>query len=115
MEAPLNVVALEKSNGYKGRYHVLHGSISPVDGVGPDDLKIRELLDRLGGDTPVKEVILATNPTTEGEATAMYIHRLLKPLGIHITRIARGIPFGGDIEYADEMTLNKAMEGRKAY
>ena len=115
VEEPLDMVALEKSGTYHGVYHVIHGAISPVDGIGPDDLKIKELLSRIKDNKKVKEIILATNPTMEGEATAMYIQRLISPLGIHITRIARGIPFGGDIEYADEMTLTKAMEGRKAY
>ncbi|HRY60439.1 MAG TPA: recombination mediator RecR [Patescibacteria group bacterium] len=115
VEEPLDILAFEKSGYFKGLYHVLQGSISPVDGIGPDDLKIKELLERIGKDSEIKEIILATNPTTEGEATAMYIHRLIYPLGINITRIARGIPFGGDIEYADEVTLNKSLEGRKAY
>uniref|UniRef100_A0A7C4R2S1 Recombination protein RecR n=1 Tax=candidate division CPR3 bacterium TaxID=2268181 RepID=A0A7C4R2S1_UNCC3 len=115
VEEPLDILAFEKSGYFKGLYHVLQGAISPVDGIGPDDLKIKELLERIGRSTEIKEIILATNPTTEGEATAMYIHRLISPLGISVTRIARGIPFGGDIEYADEVTLNKAMEGRKAY
>ncbi len=115
VEEPLDIMALEKPGYYKGLYHVLQGSLSPVDGIGPDDLNIKELLDRLHKKSGVKEIILATNPTTEGEATALYIHRLVEPLGISITRIARGIPFGGDIEYADEMTLRKAMEGRKEY
>jgi len=115
VEEPLDILALERSGFYKGLYHVLHGAISPVDGIGPDDLKIKELISRLGVDTKIKEIILATNATTEGEATAMYIQRLVSPLGVAVTRIARGIPFGGDIEYADEITLNKAMEGREAY
>jgi len=115
VEEPLDILALERSGFYKGLYHVLHGAISPVDGIGPDDLKIKELLSRLGGDNKIKEIILATNPTTEGEATAMYIQKLISPLGISVTRIARGIPFGGDIEYADDVTLGKALEGRKAY
>lgn len=115
VEEPLDIIAFEKSGYFKGLYHVLMGSISPVDGVGPDDLKIKELLERIGKNPEIKEIILATNPTTEGEATAMYIHRLMSPLGLSITRIARGIPFGGDIEYADEVTLSKSLEGRKAY
>lgn len=116
VEDPLDILALEKGGFYKGLYHVLHGAISPVDGIGPDELKIRELIERLGKEgAKVKEIILATNPSAEGEATAMYIQKLISPLGIVVTRIARGIPFGGDIEYTDELTLNKALEGRKAY
>jgi len=112
MESPKDVTALEKTKEYNGLYHVLHGAISPMDGVGPEDIKIKELISRL---TPeVKEVIMATNPTVEGEATAMYIARLLKSMGITVTRIAHGIPVGGDIEYADEVTLTRAIEGRRA-
>ncbi len=111
MESPKDVTALEKTREYKGLYHVLHGVISPMDGVGPEDIKIKELIARLNSD--VREVIMATNPTVEGEATAMYIARLLKPMGISVTRIAHGIPVGGDIEYADEITLARAMEGRR--
>lgn len=111
MESPKDVTALEKTREYKGLYHVLHGVISPMDGVGPEDIKIKELIARL--DSNVSEVIMATNPTVEGEATAMYIARLLKPMGISVTRIAHGIPVGGDIEYADEITLARAMEGRR--
>ena len=111
MESPKDVTALEKTREYNGLYHVLHGSISPIDGVGPEDIKIKELIARLSGE--VTEVIMATNPTVEGEATAMYIARLLKPMGIKVTRIAHGIPVGGDIEYADEVTLSRAMEGRR--
>ena len=111
MESPKDVTALEKTKEYNGLYHVLHGAISPMDGVGPEDIKIKELISRL---TPeVTEVIMATNPTVEGEATAMYIARLLKPMGITVTRIAHGIPVGGDIEYTDEVTLSRAMEGRR--
>ena len=106
-----DVVAMEKTHEFKGLYHVLHGSISPMDGVGPDDIKIKELLARLMDGT-VKEVILATNPRVEGEATSMYIAKLIKPMGIRVTRIAHGIPIGGDIEYTDEFTLGKALEGR---
>ena len=106
-----DVVAMEKTHEYKGLYHVLHGSISPMDGVGPDDIKIKELLARLMDGT-VKEVILATNPRVEGEATSMYIAKLIKPMGIRVTRIAHGIPVGGDIEYTDEFTLGRALEGR---
>jgi recombination protein RecR len=112
MENPRDVVAMEKTREYKGLYHVLHGAISPMEDIGPEDIRIKELLLRLQDDT-VKEVILATNPTIEGEATAMYISRLIKPLGIKATRIAHGIPVGGDLEYADEVTLVKAMEGRR--
>lgn len=106
-----DVVAMEKTHEFKGVYHVLHGSISPMNGVGPDDIKIKELLARLM-DGKVKEVILATNPRVEGEATAMYISKLVKPLGIKVTRIAHGIPVGGDLEYTDEVTLSRALEGR---
>ena len=112
MENPRDVVAMEKTREYKGLYHVLHGAISPMEDIGPEDIRIKELLLRLQDDT-VKEVILATNPTIEGEATAMYISRIIKPLGIKTTRIAHGIPVGGDLEYADEVTLVKAMEGRR--
>ncbi|HUV52173.1 MAG TPA: recombination mediator RecR [Dehalococcoidia bacterium] len=112
VKEPLDILALERTGQYKGLYHVLHGVISPMDGVGPDDLKIKELLQRLKSDS-VKEVILATNPNLEGEATAMYLHRLLLPLGIRITRLARGLPVGGDLEYADEVTLTHALEGRQ--
>lgn len=113
VEDPLDVLALERSS-YKGLYHVLHGSISPLENIGPEELKIRELLPRLKDGT-IKEVILATNTTMEGEATAMYIDRLISPLGIKVTRIARGLPVGGDIEYADETTLTRALEGRKEF
>lgn len=112
VEQPRDVVAMEKTRDYKGLYHVLQGAISPMEGVGPDDIRIRELLQRLG-DGRVQEVILATNPNLEGEATAMYLARLLKPLGLKVTRIARGLPVGGDLEYADEVTLAKALEGRR--
>src|SRR5690625_989450 len=103
---------MEKSREYKGEYHVLHGVISPMDNVGPDDLKVKELLARLTNGQ-VKEIILATNPTVEGEATALYLAKLIKPLGIKVTRIAHGIPVGGDLEYCDEVTLSKAMENRR--
>lgn len=106
-----DIIAIEKIHEYKGLYHVLHGSISPMDGIGPDDIKIKELLARLM-DGSVKEVILATNPKVEGEATAMYISKLIKPMGIKTTRLAHGIPVGGDLEYTDEFTLGKAFEGR---
>lgn len=113
VEDPLDVLALEKAN-YKGLYHVLHGVISPLDNIGPSEIHIKELLPRLK-DGQVKEIILATNPTMEGEATAMYIQRLIQSLGIKVTRIARGLPVGSDLEYADETTLSRALEGRKEY
>jgi len=106
-----DVFAMERTHEYKGVYHILHGSISPMNGIGPDDIKIKELLTRLMDGT-VKELILATNPRVEGEATSMYISKLVKPMGIKVTRIARGIPIGGDLEYTDEITLIKALEGR---
>ncbi len=106
-----DVVAMERTHEFKGVYHVLHGSISPMNGVGPDNIKIKELLTRIM-DGNVKEIILATNPRVEGEATSMYISKLVKPLGVKVTRIARGIPIGGDLEYTDEITLAKALEGR---
>ena len=106
-----DVIAMEKTHEYKGKYHVLHGSISPMNNISAGDIKIKELLERLKDDS-IKEVILATNPTVEGEATAMYISRLIKPLVIKVTRIAHGIPVGGDLEYTDEITLIKALEGR---
>lgn len=107
-----DVIAMEKTHEYRGFYHVLHGAISPMNNITAGDIKIKELLERLKDDS-VKEVILATNPTVEGEATAMYIARLIKPLGISVTRIAHGIPVGGDLEYTDEITLIKALEGRR--
>jgi len=107
-----DIVAMERTHEFKGLYHVLHGSISPMNGIGPDDIKIKELLERLK-DEKIKEVILATNPRVEGEATAMYLSKLIKPLGIKVTRIARGIPVGGDLEYTDEITLTQALEGRR--
>lgn len=113
VEDPLDVLALDRTS-FKGLYHVLHGAISPLQNIGPDELHVKELLPRLK-DGVVTEVILATNPTMEGEATAMYIDRLIRPLGIKVTRIARGLPVGGDLEYADETTLSRAMEGRKEY
>ncbi len=112
VQDPKDVIALEKMKEYRGMYHVLHGAISPMDGIGPEDIKIAELLKRLQDDTIV-EVILATNPNIEGEATAMYISRLLRPSGIMVTRIAHGLPVGGDLEYADEVTLSRALEGRR--
>lgn len=110
VEDPRDVIAIERTHEYGGVYHVLHGVISPMNGVGPDELTIKELLARLDS---VKEVIMATNPTVEGEATAMYISRLMKPLGIRTTRLAYGVPVGADLEYADEVTLSRAMEGRR--
>jgi len=111
---PLDILPLERTGGYKGLYHVLHGVISPADGIGPDDLKMKDLLGRLK-DGSVTEVILATNPNLEGEATAMYLHKLMSPLGIKITRLARGLPFGADLEYADEVTLTRALENRQEF
>lgn len=111
VEDPRDVVAFERTRDYSGLYHVLHGVISPMDGIGPDQLKVKELLARVGGGK-VTEVIMATNPDVEGEATAMYVSRLLKPLGVKVSRIAYGLPAGGELEYADEVTLLKALEGR---
>jgi recombination protein RecR len=113
VEEPLDVLALERTREYHGLYHVLHGAISPVEGIGPDDLKIHELLTRIQRDPGIKEIVFATNPNLEGEATAMYLERLIKPLGIRMTRLARGLPVGGDLEYADEVTLTRALEGRR--
>ncbi len=112
VERPRDVVAMEKARSFKGLYHVLHGAISPMDGVGPEQLRIKELLRRLGSGN-VKEIILATNPNVEGDATALYLAGLVRPLGITVTRIAHGLPVGADLEYADEMTLGKALEGRR--
>lgn len=114
VEGPHDLVAVEKTRGFRGRYHVLHGALSPLQGVGPDELKIASLLDRVraGG---VEEVILATSPTVEGEATAAYLARLVHPLGPRVTRIAMGVPVGSDLEWADEVTMSKAMEGRREY
>lgn len=115
VEQPENVAAIERTRGFRGRYHVLMGAIAPLSGIGPDDLKIKTLLTRVaeGGDMAVQEIILATNPTVEGEATALYLARLLKPLGVRVSRIAMGMPVGGDIDYTDEFTMSKAMEGRR--
>jgi recombination protein RecR len=114
VEEPHDVVAIEKTRDFRGRYHVLHGALSPLAGVGPDELRIQGLLERVrpGG---VEEVILATSPTVEGEATAVYLARLLKPLGVRVTRIAMGVPVGSDLEWADEVTISKALEGRREY
>ncbi|HWO43297.1 MAG TPA: recombination mediator RecR [Candidatus Eisenbacteria bacterium] len=112
VEEPADLIAVEKSGEFKGLYHVLHGTISPLDGVGPDALRIKELLERLNGGT-VREVIVATNPTLDGEATALYLSKIIKPLGVSVTRIARGLPMGGDLEYTDAVTLGKALEGRR--
>ena len=116
VESPVDMLAFEKTGYYKGLYHVLHGVISPLDGVGPDDIKVRELLVRLSEREPmeVREVVLALNPTIEGETTALYLTKLLKPLGIHVTKIARGIPVGAELEFIDDATLSRAMEGRTA-
>lgn len=111
VEEPLDVLAIDRTGQYHGLYHVLHGALSPMEGIGPDELKVRELLQRLGTDT-VEEIILATNPNLEGDATAMYLTRLIHPLGIAVTRLARGLPMGGDLEYADEITLSNALAGR---
>lgn len=113
VESPQDVLAMERIREFNGRYHVLHGTISPVEGIGPADINLKSLILRLQKEPDVEEVIIATNPNIEGEATAMYISRLLKPSGIKVTRIAHGIPVGGDLEYADEVTLLKAMEGRR--
>jgi recombination protein RecR len=112
VEEPNDLLAMERTGEYRGRYHVLLGALSPLDGIGPEDLKVRELFQRLEHE-PVEEIILATNPNVEGEATAIYLAKLLKPLGARLTRIARGLPVGGDLEYADQVTLSKALEGRK--
>jgi recombination protein RecR len=112
VEQPENIASVEKTRGFRGRYHVLMGTIAPLQGIGPDDLKIKGLLGRIG-DGGVEEVILATNPTVEGEATALYLARLIKPLGPRVTRIAMGVPVGSDLDYTDEFTMQKAMEGRR--
>lgn len=112
VEDPRDVIAMERTREFKGLYHVLHGAISPLEGIGPEQIRIKELLIRIK-DNDIEEVILATNPNIEGEATAMYISKILKPIGIKVTRIAHGIPIGGDLEYADEITLTKALEGRR--
>jgi recombination protein RecR len=112
VEEPRDIVAVERTQEFKGRYHVLQGAISPIEGIGPEQLRVKELLRRVG-EEDVTEVILATNPNIEGEATAMYLAKLLKPLGISVTRLASGLPVGGDLEYADEVTLGRALEGRR--
>lgn len=112
VEEPQDVAAMERTREFRGLYHVLHGSLSPLDGIGPEDLRMKELLARIR-DGQITEVIMATNPDVEGEATAMYIARLLKPLGVKVTRIGHGLPVGGDLEYADEVTLSKALENRR--
>ncbi len=112
VEDPRDVAAMERTKDFNGNYHVLNGVISPMDGIGPDMLNIKELIARLG-DNKIKEIIMATNPTIEGEATAMYISRLVKPMGVKVTRIAHGLPVGGDLEYADDVTISKALEGRR--
>jgi recombination protein RecR len=116
VEQPVDVMAIERTGAYRGRYHVLGGALSPLEGTGPEDLRVRELLERVAGDQgrePVREVILATNPTVAGESTALYVSRLLAPHGVRVTRIARGVPVGSDLEYSDQMTLARAFEGRK--
>lgn len=112
VEEPLDVLAIERTQGFQGRYHVLRGVLSPIEGIGPEDLKIRELISRVSGGG-IREIILATNPSMEGDATAMYLDQQLAPLGIHITRLARGLPVGGDLEYADQHTLLRALSGRQ--
>jgi recombination protein RecR len=112
VEEPLDILAIERTRGFHGLYHVLHGVISPMDGIGPEDLKVNELLTRIRSGT-VTEVIMATNPNLEGEATAMYVSRLLTPLGVRVTRLARGLPMGSDLEYADDVTLSRALENRQ--
>ena len=114
VEQPPDILSLEKTHKYRGTYHVLHGAISPINGIGPRDLKVRELMERLK-EGQTAELLLATNPSLEGEATAMYIHRLISPLGFKVTRPARGLPVGGDLEYADEVTLSRAIEGRQVF
>lgn len=113
VQDPKDVMAMERTHEFSGKYHVLHGAISPMEGIGPNDVRIRELLQRVGTNDEVSEIIIATNPNVEGEATAMYMSRLLKPFPVQVTRIAHGLPVGGDLEYADEVTLAKALEGRR--
>ncbi|QSO47904.1 recombination mediator RecR [Alicyclobacillus mengziensis] len=113
VQDPKDVMAMERTHEFNGKYHVLHGAISPMEGIGPNDVRIRELVQRIGTNDEIREIIIATNPNVEGEATAMYISRLLKPFPVEVTRIAHGLPVGGDLEYADEVTLAKALEGRR--
>jgi recombination protein RecR len=110
---PTDLIAVERAGGYRGRYHVLHGVLSPLDGIGPEDLRVRELLARVGGSSDVAEVIVATSPNVEGEATALYLAKVLKPLGVRVTRIASGVPIGGELEYADGVTISRALDGRR--
>lgn len=110
--SPSDVIAIDRGGHFRGRYHVLHGLLSPLEGIGPDDLRIAELVRRLGGDPPVREVILATSPSVDGEATAMYLARVLKPLGVQVSRIATGLPVGGELEYSDQATIARALAGR---
>lgn len=112
VEQPLDVLVVERTGGFRGRYHVLHGALNPIDGVGPEQLRIRELVERVQGDA-IAEVIMATNPSLEGEATSMYVQRLLQPAGVRVTRLARGLPSGADLEYMDDLTLSRALEGRQ--
>lgn len=113
VEGPADLMAMERSRSFSGLYHVLHGALAPLDGIGPDDIRIEELVARLSGEPPVSEVVIATNATVEGEATALYLARLIKPLGIKVTRLARGLPVGGDLEYSDSATLTSALSGRR--
>ena len=113
VEGPADLMAMERSRSFNGLYHVLHGALAPLDGIGPDDIRIKELVERLSGEPPVAEVVIATNATVEGEATALYLARLIKPLGIKVTRLARGLPVGGDLEYSDSATLTSALSGRR--
>jgi recombination protein RecR len=113
VEGPADLMAMERSRSFGGLYHVLHGALAPLDGIGPDDIRIKELLTRLGGEPPVAEVVIATNATVEGEATALYLAHLIKPLAIKVTRLARGLPVGGDLEYSDAATLTSALSGRR--
>ncbi len=110
--SPSDLIAIDRGGHFRGRYHVLHGLLSPLEGIGPDDLRLAELVRRLGGDPPVREVIVATSPSVDGEATAMYIARTLKPLGVHVSRIATGLPVGGELEYSDQATIARALAGR---
>jgi recombination protein RecR len=113
VEGPADLMAMERSRSFGGLYHVLHGALAPLDGVGPDDIRVKELMARLSGEPPVAEVVIATNATVEGEATALYLARLIKPLSIKVTRLARGLPVGGDLEYSDAATLTSALSGRR--